>query len=662
MDDGGLTLLMVEDDEVDRMAFKRLMKRENHPFTAVMADSLAQARERLAGGRFDVVVADFRLGDGTALELFPVVGDTPVIVVTGGGDEEVAVTAMKAGAYDYLIKDHDRNYLKILPVVVAQAIRHRAVELRNQHHTDIQETTNAVLRVSLENLTLEAQLDRILALILAIPWLSRESRGCILLGDPVRPETIRSVACHDLHEGVLDCQIALLRRILTTATPIDRAVCFEKTDDEPACYRAPIISSSGILGALLLQRTGDERRNTEIEVFLLAMADTLAGIIERKRMEEALRAAKEIAEQASRAKSEFLANMSHEIRTPMNAIIGMTEVAMTMESAEERKKFLSIVVDSARSLLVLLNTILDFARIEAERLKLEIIPFSLRTTLRETLSGLEKKAREKGLSVVLSVDDAVPERTMGDPVRLAQVMIHVVGNAIKFTNAGTITVSASMRPDAGADTGTRELEIVVADTGIGIPAARIEAIFDDFTQGDGSSTRRHGGTGLGLAISRRLVALMKGRIAVHSAEGRGSRFTITLPIAPAVEAEDELSDDDPLARLLRGERPDDGEEDGPPLSDSDGMGGPADFEQVRRQLLTPSAVWMRNLARAVEGGDLEGVEREVERIRRAAARVGSREVRHRSLQVVLAMRRGDTTAAQECFGQLWLELESIRSG
>ncbi len=657
MDDGELILLLVEDDQVDRMAFKRLMKRERLPFKALMADSLAQARSRLAEHRFDVVVADFRLGDGTALELFPLLTETPVIVVTGGGDEEVAVTAMKAGAYDYLIKDHDRNYLKILPVVVQQAVRHRAAELRNQRNHAIQEAINAVLRVSLENATLEEQLERILKRILEIPWLSRDSQGCILLVATDDPGVVRAKACQGLHKRLLDDQSEALSRALESTEGIGREVTFERGEDGTGLYRAPIVSANGALGVFLLRVGGGERRNPEVAVFLIAIADTLAGIIERKRMEEALRSAKEVAEAANRSKNEFLANMSHEIRTPMNAIIGMTELAITMESAEDRKNFLTIVVASAKSLLTLLNTILDFARIEADRLKLEFMPFNVRATLKESLTTLERTAGEKGLSFTIDVDDAVPQRLMGDPVRLGQVMEHIVGNAIKFTKHGSVTIKA-MVGDADV------LQIDTTDTGIGIPPDRISVIFEDFTQGDGSSTRRHGGTGLGLAIAKRLVALMKGRIEVESRPDDGSRFSVILPLQRVDrEGIGETGGEEGVDALEGWTGGDDGAE---PADEPLGAGAERaiaaiDPEQVRRQLLEPSGPWLESLARALESEDLEAVERDVEKFKRASMAVGAGEVRRRAFQLVMAARKGDMETAQTRFGQLWSELEAVGS-
>src|SRR5216117_2926012 len=244
-----------------------------------------------------------------------------------------------------------------------------------------------------------------------------------------------------------------------------------------------------------------------------------------KRAEGVMREARDLAERVARARSAFLANMSHEIRTPMNAVLGFVELVLDTELAPEQRRALELVRTSSEALLTILNDILDYSKIEAEHLELEAIPFDLPKVVHATATLLAVRAREKHLELTVDVPPEVPQMVRGDPTRVRQVLMNLIGNAIKFTDQGEVDVSASLlqRDGAGA-----AVQFRVRDTGIGISAEQLGTIFQEFTQADASMTRRYGGTGLGLAISRRLVALMGGELAVTSELGRGSAFTFTL--------------------------------------------------------------------------------------------------------------------------------------
>ncbi|MEO6397073.1 MAG: ATP-binding protein, partial [Tepidiformaceae bacterium] len=323
----------------------------------------------------------------------------------------------------------------------------------------------------------------------------------------------------------------------------------------------PILFQDRVLGAVRFSSSSRRDLNASESEFLKALVSQAANTVAGLQMNRALRDVNAELEQASltslelamkaeasaRVKSEFIANTSHEIRTPMNGVIGMTSLLLETNLDSEQREYVETVRDSADALLTVINDILDFSKLEAGKMTFEAIDFNLRNTIEEVANLLAPSAQKKGVEFTVSTAPSdFHWQLRGDPGRLRQILTNLIGNALKFTEKGEISVSATMLSQASAQSLVR---ISVADTGIGISKERQQAIFESFTQADGTSTRKYGGTGLGLTICKQIVELMGGSITVESEPGLGSTFSVTVPLAPGAAS---LDRELPMDTTLRG--------------------------------------------------------------------------------------------------------------
>jgi PAS domain S-box-containing protein len=494
-----LRVLLVEDSEADTELLLEELRRGGYEPTWERVDTAAALVAALQRQTWEVITCDWvmpQFSAPVALQLLKDHGvDVPIIIVSGEVGEEFAVTAMKAGARDFVSK---RKLMRLCPAIERE-LQEAQVRLARKQAEEALRQSEEHFRSVVENVS-----DMIVIL---------DREGIMRYTNPA-------------HDRVLGYQSEDLVGL--------SAFVLIHPDDLPAASEvfAQAFRNPGTTFTFELRdrhKDGSWRYLESAGKVTSADAKTVVvtsrDITDRKRMEAELQEAKQAAEAANRAKSEFVANMSHEIRTPMNGIIGMTELALQTELTAEQREYLQMVAASGDALMAVINDVLDFSKIEAGKLALDRVDFDLRDTVGDTMRALALRAHAKGLELSFEVQPDVPDVLVSDPHRLRQILTNVVGNAIKFTERGEVVVSVETESRRNNEVC---LHCAVSDTGIGIPAEQQQAIFRAFEQADNSTTRKYGGSGLGLTISRRLVEMMGGRIWVESELGRGSTFHFTI--------------------------------------------------------------------------------------------------------------------------------------
>ncbi|MBF0344798.1 MAG: response regulator [Nitrospirae bacterium] len=515
-----IRLLLVHGSVQRQLPFKQFCQNKELSYGCTIVDSVTEAIDRLSNNEYDVVIYDSSLNDPAAFDMiYKHLDNTPLIYAADDVDVETAAKVLNAGAAQYLIKDSEGHYLKILPALIDRSIRfsktQRKMDQQSQQDVidsyrgeDALWTSERRYRNLVENMhdfVIEVTSEGLLLFVNKSFVQNTGYRIDRLIGS----NYLSLIHPEDVDNFSIQC-------------PINKSRITQLRNCE---YRLKRADGSYIN----LISNGDPVFDYEgnLTSFLLVSFDLTV----RKETERELRKAKEAAEAANTAKSEFLTNISHELRTPMNGIIGMTELSLDTHLTAEQKKYLEMVRDSASSLMTHLNSILDFSKIEAGRLELEEVDFNIREQLDSAIDSLSAQAQKKDIELLCHVATDVPVTVKGDPVRIRQIVLNLLSNSIKFTDQGEIVIYLRMGYDkSNGDSGRVVLNFSVRDTGIGIPADKIDTIFDSFTQVDGSITRKYGGTGLGLTISRQLVHLMNGEIGVESHIGQGTTFHFSVVV------------------------------------------------------------------------------------------------------------------------------------
>jgi PAS domain S-box-containing protein len=491
-------ILLIEDDDCDQTAFKRMVKVEELPCDYAVAGSVSEARNILGSEDFDVVVADHSLGDGTAFDVLDLVKETPIIFVTGAEDEKVVIKAMKVGAYDYLPKDVERSYLKVLPYVMENAVEsQRTKNELKEYHNSLEERT--------EQLAAEKELLSVTLSSMGGGVISVDGEKRIVLFNKVA-ENLTKWGAEEVQGKIVDEVFRLIseKNKKPVESPIDKVLSSGQIE-------------SGADYDILIARDGSECPISATAAPICRNDGTMIGIVMvfRDMYRE---------QEIDRMKTDFISSVSHELRTPLTAIKAYTATILRDPDMPEhtRRKFLAIIDKESNRLARLIEDILDISKIESGNIRINRQVVDMVSVIDQVSSALEPLAEEKDIQLSMEIGDGISELP-GDESKIQSVVTNLLTNAIKFTPKGG-QVSVSVRNEG------ENVLICVSDTGIGIPKEALPKIFDRFhrVHRPGEQTQ---GTGLGLAIMKEIVSMHGGRIEVESEVNQGTTFNVFLPLS-----------------------------------------------------------------------------------------------------------------------------------
>ncbi|SDS26116.1 PAS domain S-box-containing protein [Paenibacillaceae bacterium GAS479] len=526
--DGPINILLVDDYPENLLAIEAVLGDLNYNLVKCLSGE--EALRALLKDDFAVIVMDVQMPGMDGFETARMIKsrektkEIPIIFVSATSKESQHLfTGYAVGAIDYMLKPFvPQIFRSKIEGFVGMFINNKKLQLQKvllQQQTQELERMNKELMRTAYQLTKAEAIKSVISSTSMDTMITFDEKGIILTVNPSVFQMFNYEEREVIGKHIQDLMPDLCLKMLEGMT--------EQT--------AEGLSSGRLIEVMPLRNDGS-RFNAEIKVGSthvddeLIYACTVSDITDRKKAERELLAAKEAAEIADRAKTEFLAMVSHEIRTPMNGILGMTSLLTETDLNEEQRDFTEIILKSGDSLLGVINDILDYAKIEAGKLELERIPFSLKSCLDDSLDLFIAKARENNLDLICTIEDGVPECLYGDVTKLRQILMNLVSNAIKFTPAGRIEVSTRLSSQKFTGKTGREIlvEFEVRDTGVGIPEEKRAELFQPFSQLDSSMTRKYGGTGLGLAICKNLVELMDGTIDCQPNLPTGATFTFTI--------------------------------------------------------------------------------------------------------------------------------------